>query len=156
MSVPNINFPITKPQRETRTQLSPRVSHRKCQARKTPLCTQLAIQNLKSIPSKGVKYPSVIQHFGVFGGLRCKESSCDVYIRIRFPQKVCLVTVSTNASQCLSAPHTRFRIFCWWPLPRPRVGASCDREYLGVLPLRLHSQPLTKFSLVSLSTVETN
>jgi len=95
-----------------RTQLPPRVSHRKCQTRKTPSWPQLAIQDLEDIPDKGVKRLSFFEDFGIFGGLRCQESSCDVDVRVRFPQKVCLGTVSINARRSTPFPHTCFRILC--------------------------------------------
>lgn len=81
-----------------RTELSARLSHWKCQARKTSPWAQLAIQDLESIPDERIKHPSPIQDFRVLRGLRCEESSRYVDIGVRFPQKVGLEIVNEKAA----------------------------------------------------------
>lgn len=137
MSSPGVSFPTIRIKWRARTELSPGVSHRKRQARKAPSWAQLAIQDLKDIPGEGVKRLSFFQHFSVLGGFRCKESSCDVDIGIRFSQKFCLGTMSANTRCYNPLPHT-----CVWALrgrllPNPRIWALRDREYLSAFPSRV-------------------
>lgn len=96
MSAPNVSFLTRRIQRRARTEVSPRVPHRKCQARKASPRAQFAIQDLKNIPSEGVKSLSFVQDFSVLGGFRCQESSRNIDVGIRFSQKACLGTVSVN------------------------------------------------------------